>query len=352
MFVFIGERLDLVGFAQQAAQLGDLGFELGDVAGFVGRLVHGVVDLRVDAAAHAGRGSDIGRPEPIGPSLLELSLQLLEARPETVVVLVRSQAPGEACEAALLGQQVRSFGPIGVFQCRIDGQHAMEDGVGVHAAESKLAPRARSPMSRLVLAVALALTACGGTTTAPTTTAPVATTSIPATSTPTPTTTSTPATTVVATPQVREFVDAADRFTFDYYSTWSVTVDAAGDVTVSSPPSDEDDAFSEYVQIYTLDPAATGIGTPQDAVVAIATELTGTYDAVEVLFESADTTDGEPNYGALFQVADGPDVFFLAYSATMRDGVVYVSAYIGADEFEALLPQASIIDESFRWGTG
>lgn len=207
-------------------------------------------------------------------------------------------------------------------------------------------------MTRLVLAVVLALVACGGASTASTTTNPVGTTSVPTTSTPATTTTSTPASTVVAAPQIREFVDAAERFSFDYYSTWSVAVDAAGDVTVTSPPSDEDDAFAEYVQIYTLDPEAMNIVTPQDAVVTIATELTGTYDAVEVLFESADTTDGEPNYGALFQVADGPNVFFLAYSATLRDGVVYVSAYIGADEFEALLPQASIIDESFRWGTG
>lgn len=205
------------------------------------------------------------------------------------------------------------------------------------------------PMITRYLAVALVLlTACSETASSTSITTAVPTTP-PATSAPAPTTT--PATSLVIAPEIVTYEDLEGRFAFEYRSTWEATVDEFGDVTVWSPLSDEDDSFTEYVEVYAIPVADLGVDsiTAEEFILRIAEQITASYDAVEVLSEAADQTDGVPDYGALFQVLDEGENRFLSYSAAIQEDVVYVLGYVGADEFQEHLAEAALIAESFRW---
>jgi len=209
----------------------------------------------------------------------------------------------------------------------------------------------------------LALAACSGdaevinptpTTTATTTTVgipPATTTATTSTTTP-PSATTIPATTA-ANPGQGRFIsyESALGFSIDYPGQWRVE-DTDGIVTFFSPTNGQD-TFAEFVEVYTLEAADLDLVDPTPAQVmellAADIALAGDYGEIVFLEEGPDETDGEDAYGVAMQGSVDDVTYTLAYAASIHNETIYIIGFQATDDVFKYFEDFNTMADSFVW---
>ena len=217
---------------------------------------------------------------------------------------------------------------------------------------------AKEPSVKLLpvsLVLALALAACSGDATVTTTTttlaAPAATTTT-TTAPPAATTTTTQAS-PAAEPAQGRFSNYESNlgFTMDYPRQWRVE-DEDGIVTFFSPTNGQD-AFAEFVEVYTLDAADLDLVDPTPAQVmellGADIALSGEYGEIVFIEEGADTTDGEDAYGVAMQGSIDDVTYTLAYAASIHNETIYIIGFQATDEVLKYFEDFNTMADSFAW---
>ena len=141
-------------------------------------------------------------------------------------------------------------------------------------------------------------------------------------------------------------------FTMEYPRKWRVEEEVGGIVTFFSPTNGQD-SFSEFVEVYTLDSDDLGLTdpTPAEVMQLLAADivLSGEYGEMVIFQEGADTTDGEEAYGVAMQGTLDETVYTLAYAASIHNGTIYVIGFQATDEVNEYAADFRAMIDSFAF---